>query len=341
MHQTVREFLLRHTGLTETYKFKINDCDAHTLISNACLQILRLWVAITKSGNGSADKNITAWAPEDFESFAKSLEESPLLNYALPHLKQHLDHCPQAAEVPHLVSKLIEEIPDGPASYLLESWATIRLNTTLPNSKQNVDVYDFKRRLLHAAARMKFSCAAEVILNAGADVEAVLDRKTPLLVSAERGDNRTIQLLSDWNVNKEARDNAHRTALHHAASNGHDSTVRLFVETLGVDKEVRDGNRWTALHHAASNGHDSTVRLLVETLGVDKEARDNAQRTTLHHAASNGLDSTVRLLVETLGVDKEARGNALWTALHWASSRGHDSTVRLLVEILGVDKEDA
>jgi ankyrin repeat protein len=39
--------------------------------------------------------------------------------------------------------------------------------------------------------------------------------------------------------------------------------VQLLVEK-GVDIEARDKYGWTALHEAASSGHETTVRLLVE-----------------------------------------------------------------------------
>jgi ankyrin repeat protein len=69
------------------------------------------------------------------------------------------------------------------------------------------------------------------------------------------------------------------------------------VWEIRVDKEAKDYNGLTALHHAASNGHDATVWLLVREIRVDKEAKGNNGLMALHHAAFNGHDTTVRLLV--------------------------------------------
>jgi hypothetical protein len=45
---------------------------------------------------------------------------------------------------------------------------------------------------------------AEELFLAGAQVDDRLQDKTPLIVSAERGCDAIIQLLIDWNANKEA-----------------------------------------------------------------------------------------------------------------------------------------
>ncbi|KAF8242130.1 ankyrin, partial [Wilcoxina mikolae CBS 423.85] len=80
---------------------------------------------------------------------------------------------------------------------------------------------------------------------------------------AANGHKATVRLLLDIGAHRKAKDSKGRTALHHAASNGRDTTVQLLVKTLGADMEAKDGYNWTALHYAAGNGHDTTVELLV------------------------------------------------------------------------------
>ncbi|KAF8538816.1 ankyrin repeat-containing domain protein [Trichophaea hybrida] len=107
------------------------------------------------------------------------------------------------------------------------------------------------------------------------------DETTVLFKAAEKGDEATIQLLLDCGADKEAKDSKEWTALHHAASGGHDSIVYLLVNTLSVDKEAKNEDGSTSLHLAAKNGHESTVRLLVNTLHVNKEAKDHEKRAAL------------------------------------------------------------
>ncbi|KAF8241172.1 ankyrin, partial [Wilcoxina mikolae CBS 423.85] len=119
------------------------------------------------------------------------------------------------------------------------------------------------------------------------------------------------------------------TALHHAAANGHETTVELLVKTLGADKEAKDGNNCTALHHAAAKGHDMTVELLVKTLGADMEVKNRMGWASLHLAVIRGDESTMRLLA-ICGANIESEDIGKRTALHWAAMFGHKTTVQLL-----------
>lgn len=54
---------------------------------------------------------------------------------------------------------------------------------------------------------------------------------------------------------------------------------------------------WTALHRAAQNGHEATVRLLLNH-GADVQARDIRGKTALNRAAEAGHGATLMLLQE-------------------------------------------
>ncbi|KAF8536357.1 hypothetical protein BDD12DRAFT_663390, partial [Trichophaea hybrida] len=337
MHQTVREFFLCTDGPVAKSKFSICHEDAHARISIICVRYLMLCAGNTTLENTLP--SIGSWAHKHFETYTHHLNNRPFINYVLNNLKYHMDGCRHDANVSRYVSHLVERLTGNRAFFLFESWVKSHLHIMLPGHKLSGSDENFKTQILHTAARMGFSRVVEVLLTAGAQVEARFKGKTPLIVSADRGDDTTVRVLNDWHANKEAKDDEGQTALHHAAFNSYESTVRLLVETLGANKEATDNKARTALHYAALNGHESTVRMLVETLGADKEAKDTSGWTALHHAAFNGHESTVRLLVETLGADKEATDKIAQTALHHAASNGHDSTVHLLIETLGADKE--
>lgn len=77
-----------------------------------------------------------------------------------------------------------------------------------------------------------------------------------------------------------------RTALHCAASQGHEAIVKLLLEN-GADVMVNDNAGRTALSLAAGNGHEAVVKLLLEN-GAGITAKDIAGRTALCLAAAQG-----------------------------------------------------
>lgn len=61
---------------------------------------------------------------------------------------------------------------------------------------------------------------------------------TPLLLSAERGDDGVARVLLDRGASVHAVDNGQQTAMHLAAKNGHRKYLELMLEHKG-DMEVR------------------------------------------------------------------------------------------------------
>jgi len=92
-----------------------------------------------------------------------------------------------------------------------------------------------------------------------------------------------------------------RTALHYAASNGHEAIVRLLLER-GADPEGGSHGHHTALRAAAENGHVAVVKLLlIHTSNMTTHRKD--WRTILEHSAENGHQAVADLL--------------LWQAFGW------------------------
>ncbi|KAH7110423.1 putative ankyrin repeat-containing protein [Dactylonectria estremocensis] len=172
-----------------------------------------------------------------------------------------------------------------------------------------------------------------------------------LRLSATNGHEEVTRiLLAVDGVDGNSRDDDGQTPLSHAAAEGHESVVRLLLDSgknghldvaqlfveAGADKEAKDDYGRTALHRAARNGHLDVARLLVET-GADKEAKDGDGRTALHLTATTGHLDVARLLVDA-GADKEANNGNSWTPLHQAAWDGDLDVARLLVEA-GADNE--
>jgi len=243
IHPTVHEYFLTY-GPAPMSKFSMSRKESHTKISLICLRYLILCATNTKLQN-ELPKNADSWNTEHFEAYAQYLKDRPFINYVLSNLKPHMDDCAHEGNVSSFVSQLTGRLTASPAFYLLEGWVDSHLNITLPGHERSGpgSPEDFKKQLLHTATRMRFPQVVEVLLMCGAEVEARFEGKTPLIVSAERGDDITVRLLIDWGANENAKDDTGETAVHHAAKNGHDSTVQLFVRTSGAGEQAQDDMR--------------------------------------------------------------------------------------------------
>lgn len=146
---------------------------------------------------------------------------------------------------------------------------------------------------------------------------------------------------------RDSTDSDGQTALHRAAAEGDEATIKALLRTLA--EEMVDNAGRTPLAVALYNGHEGAAKLL---LGRSWEAADEllselaASKLSdlerrLFKAASTGDVETVRFLVR-LGVDLEAKGQGAYpewggTALLEAIVHGQEQMVRLLIE-LGASK---
>ena len=333
MHQTVREFF-RPGGPTARSVFQISsDRDAHLWIAITCIRYLMLCAA---NASLSDPPKPASWTSDHFEACVRYLHERPFIKYALSYLEEHLHKCGQATRISGLISQVREQFTGGPTSCILEAWFPQDWRPVVVTEKEQQGSKEFRKRLLHTATRMKCSQVVDVLLIAGAEVEASVDGKTPLMVSAEIGDWETAGVLLHRGASMTAKDNNGQTALHHAAREGHSPVVGLLIDR-GADKEAADNKRQTALHLAAVKGQESNARLLLDQ-GAEKEALDAESQTALHLAASSGSDSVVALLLDR-GAHTNVEDGYGWQALHTAAWNGHEGTVKMLVETLGADME--
>jgi len=97
-----------------------------------------------------------------------------------------------------------------------------------------------------------------------------------------------------------------RTALMHAAMNGHTDTVNALAGKHNASVEVADDVGRTALMFAAMNGHTDTVDALAGAHNADVDATDDNGTTALIFAAMNGHTDTVDALAGTHNADVEA-----------------------------------
>lgn len=109
----------------------------------------------------------------------------------------------------------------------------------------------------------------------------------------ESVDAKIARLSVEWSASKRGR-----TALHMAAKNGHEATVRLLLERgADINKLSRSGQR-TALQLAVIDKHESVIRLLLER---EADVDDcHGGRTALHLAAINEGTELGRHVAELL-----------------------------------------
>jgi ankyrin repeat protein len=116
--------------------------------------------------------------------------------------------------------------------------------------------------LLLIAANYGREDTVRLLLDMGADVDAVDNDGQPvLIVAARKGYRRVCEILIECGGNIEAKDRYGENGLMFAAVGGHERVVELFLENnANVRAENRHG--WTALELADRKGVKNTVRLL-------------------------------------------------------------------------------
>ncbi|RYP12344.1 hypothetical protein DL765_007390 [Monosporascus sp. GIB2] len=141
----------------------------------------------------------------------------------------------------------------------------------------------------------------------------------------------TVRRLLGAGARINSKDKFGRTPLHWASENGHDTVVKLLLES-GADTNVEDDMGRTPLHWASENGHDTVVKLLLES-GADTNVKDKFDCTPLYPtseyghdtvASENGHDTVVKLLLES-GADMNVEDDDSWTSLDRASEISSDT----------------
>lgn len=130
--------------------------------------------------------------------------------------------------------------------------------------------------------------------------------RTALHFAAEIGELEVVEILLQYNVNKQALSAGRWTALHNAANEGRTEIVaKLLIVGVDVNAQLEAGS--TALHLAAKNGHKDIVLLLLQH-DAEIALKDSSDRTPLLCAAENGNDEIIHLLApERIGEGKGVR----------------------------------
>ena len=256
---------------------------------------------------------------------------------------------------------------DGHACHILAAsnghTETVRYLVGLP--EVDVDSRDSNNETaLHCAARELHPEVVQVLIDAGADIDAenengdspldyVVEQRASgalevvkmlvragasvtenygLSIAAFFGHTETVRYLAGLpEVDVNSRDNNNDTALHYAAQQeSHAEAVRVLIDA-GADMDTKDDGGHSPLHFASRSGALEVVKMLVEA-GAGVCLTDDDGLTCLILAASNGHTETVRYLVGLPEVDVNHRNSNNETALHCATNKGHRDVVQVLID---------
>ncbi|KAK3947016.1 ankyrin repeat-containing domain protein [Pseudoneurospora amorphoporcata] len=151
---------------------------------------------------------------------------------------------------------------------------------------------------------------------------------TLLCLAAENGHETVVKLLLDTSKVNLHREEL-RTALWFAEQKDHKAIVKMLLDTGKVDAGTKNENGQTALYRAAITGHEVVIQLLFDTVEVDLHSKE--LQKVLHMAAKNGHEAAVKLLLDSGTVDAGALDKDGRIALHSAAAYGREAVVKLLL----------
>ena len=182
------------------------------------------------------------------------------------------------------------------------------------------------------ATRYKSSGIVRILLGAGADPEAVCEGKTALMMASINGDVEAVQMLLEAGAGIDARESEQQpTSLMFAVEYGQKDVVRALIDA-GTDVKAT-ANGLSVLMRAidpVNTDHASldVVRMLIDA-GVDVNRPDAEGFTPLIRAAVSGNVEIVKALLKA-GADVSAQDTKERTALMWAEQKGKTEVAALL-----------
>ncbi|XP_046550136.1 serine/threonine-protein phosphatase 6 regulatory ankyrin repeat subunit B-like [Haliotis rubra] len=153
---------------------------------------------------------------------------------------------------------------------------------------------------------------------------------TPLLQTVYCGHRDVLKFLVSNGAKLSHVDDYGENILHWACRGGHVGVVKDILTQYSVDINSRENHGETPLMKAASGGHRNVLEFLVR-LGANISCVDDDGDNILHHASVGGHAKTVQHILSQDIMDINSRGKYRRTPLMGAAYYGHRKVVDLLV----------
>ncbi|GBN59406.1 Ankyrin-2 [Araneus ventricosus] len=207
---------------------------------------------------------------------------------------------------------------------------------------------DVNRKNYYGVVALHIACAEghmEVIkmLLAVKDIDVnAADRKygfSPFMRASMRNHAEVVKiLLNTPGIKINNIDASGRTALHHAASSGHEETVQVLLKDRRISVNIKDNlHGHTALHLAVDLHHDEVARALLTHPDIDANAQDKYCQTALHTSAYHGNVKVVEMLLES-GIDVNVKTKEGSTAVYLAGKQKKSTVVKIITEHIQLRK---
>jgi ankyrin repeat protein len=185
---------------------------------------------------------------------------------------------------------------------------------------------------IHLAVMEGHVAVAEVLIAAGADLEAVgeIGGAHPLHTAARNNRAAMVALLMDRGALFEAKNTNGQTPLIVAAVTGSRDAAEALLSKGADVNGADDFKGMTALQHAAFSGRIEIVKLLLSR-GADVNVNSGTEGATpLHHAIGGGAKHDLIKLLVAEGADLNARDESGLTPMVWAEQYALPDTSELL-----------
>ena len=151
----------------------------------------------------------------------------------------------------------------------------------------------------------------------------------PLHFAAKRNHRDIAEILIAAGASLEAADNMGRTPLHAAVMNGHLDMCLLLLSKVAYMNAL-DADQMTPLHWAVKSNHVRIVDCLLAE-GADRIIYDRFGRSPMHYAVDQGqLEVVERFYTESQDLERTTKSGE--TPLHLACSKNHLSVVKALLK---------
>ena len=312
-HFSVKEFLTSArlvTSSQDILHYHIVLGPAHTILAQSCLSIL-----LRQDEDGSVEKRspLAGYAAEhwvrhaQFEDVASRIKGMEYIfdldkpYFAAWRELHDIDTDPTDA-VFYQFTSLSKSGEDTPPYYAALCGFSNLVEQLIVKHPEHINATGgYYRTPAVAALAGRHFDLAQVLHRNGSSVDPQGRNGVSTLHSATRYcDLEMVQVLLDYGVDVNAKNDWGNTPLNYALKYGHKivdpNVVRLLLDH-GADPNLQANDGLTPLYRASRHGKVEIVRLLVER-GASIEAQDSKGRTSLDVASGEHRDEIIKLLLE-------------------------------------------